>query len=480
MTNAIPTHISFVPEDTDLTSAQVGSALLGLPLFEQGLNVARVLEAKDADGLPLYPTTVILLPRRSQKTTSIWAVLLGRMTLIPDYKVVTTAQNGQLARNKFREHARMLAANGWDDEGTGNTIRWANGSEAFEFANGSRLWVVAPNAASFRSEAADTMLFDEAGEYDPEKSEDLLSGALPLMDTRPQGQVIIAGTPAKSRAGLLWDTLQEGRAGEPGTGIVDYSIRDSEASVIYPDDDESAVPILNVEVFKRVHPGVGTLTTMVKMQQRFTKMQLPQFEREYLCRFPTNSTTLAIDPEKWHNGETEASERPDRVGMAFDCAYDGSSASLAYAWRDADGNAVIEVVAHRLGTSWLARVAHKAQQDHKRYAVAYDGIGANFDPVNAMLTMKPTPKTQRLTMNDILGAAQRITSEIDNGTLRHFGQSDLEAAVANASWRNVAKSGRAFGVKDNSGGAINPIVAASLALWQYDKTKERVPISIAM
>src|SRR5690606_9278829 len=158
-----------------------------------------------------------------------------------------------------------------------HTIRWANGSEALEFSNGSMLWVVPPRSDAFRSEAADTMLFDEAGELDPAQPEDLLEGALPLLDTRPQGQAIIARPPARSRAGLLWSTLQEARTGEdPTTGIVDYSIRDDESSVLLGEDglpllDEQGRPQLDEAVVRRVHPGIGTLTTWAKMQARFRK-----------------------------------------------------------------------------------------------------------------------------------------------------------------------------------------------------------------
>src|SRR5699024_2291568 len=114
---------------------------------------------------------------------------------------------------------------------------WSNGDESIEFDNGSRIWVVPPESGAFRGEAADAMLFDEAGELTLQRSEDLLAGALPLMDTRPRGQVIITGTPGLIRAGLLWSTLERGRTREPGVGILDYSARDDEPSVNYAGDD---------------------------------------------------------------------------------------------------------------------------------------------------------------------------------------------------------------------------------------------------
>lgn len=470
---AEPTHLSVIPPGTDVSAYDVGLGLLGQEPTEQGRLLAGVLEALDEDGLPLYPTVAVLLPRRSTKTTTIWAVLLGRCARTPGYRVVTTAQDGTRAGNVMRERMRELEAGGFED--AGGELRWSNGRERIEFANGSVIWVVAPNAAAFRSEAADTELFDEAGELDPAKSEDLLAGALPLLDTRPMGQAIIAGTPAKARAGLLWDTLEEGRRGEPSTGIVDYSVRDDESLVTVDDDGEVH---LDEDVLRRVHPGIGTLTTMAKMRARFAKMQLAQFEREYGCVFPRSNVTSAVDPDRWAAGRVEPCERGARVGIAFDCAYDGSSASIAYAWRDGDGVAYAEIVAHRPGTAWVAREAHRASEKHRRTPVAYDDIGANRDPVTAMTRLKPAPRTDRLAMKDIMGAAQRLVAEVGEGRLRHFGQADLDAAVGNAAWRDIAKSGRAFGTKIAAGPSINPLVAVSLALWSYDKKGDRKPVRI--
>lgn len=475
---ARPTHMSRIPRGTDIATAVFGSELLALPLLPQGEQVAAVLESKGRDGTPLYRTVVILEPRRSTKTTSIWEVLLGRCASTAGYKVVTTAQDGIRARNRFREVARALDAAGFEARGMGR-IRWANGDEAIEFTNGSRIWVVPPEAAAFRGEAADVMLFDEAGELSPDKSDDLVAGALPLMDTRPKGQVIITGTPSKGRAGLLWSTLQKGRAGVRGVGILDYSIRDDEQAVIVPDDGGD--PVLNEPVLRRVHPGIGTLTTLAIIRERFEAMSLTQFEMEYLCRFPADAETDAISPEAFRALAVPATERPEHVGIAYDCAYDSSSASIAYAWRDESGRAFVEVVEHRLSTSWVPHLVHRAVMKYKRRApVGYDDIGANRDPAAALERMRPVPRLTRLQTKDIMGAATRLSNEVAAGNLSHFGQSDLQAAIENLTWRDIGKSGRAFGPKSYAAAPINPAVAASLALWVYDRTPARKPLTIAV
>src|SRR6478609_6520270 len=216
---------------------------------------------------------------------------------------------------------------------------------------------------------------------------------------------------------------------------------------------------------------------MAKMRERFEKMQLPQFEMEYGGRFPFDNTTHAIDPVEWAAAAGEPTERPARVGIAFDCAWDGSSASIAYAWR-VDGVAHIEIVAHQAGTSWVPGQAHRALAKHPRTPIAYDKIGANLDPGTALSRLKPVPKVDKITMKDVQGASQRLVANLHDGLLVHFSQPDLDAAVDNAAWRDILNSGRAFGPKVKGGASVNPLVAASLALWSYDRGRDRQPLSL--
>lgn len=469
MVSAKPTYLSRIPRGTDTSVADVGARLLGMPLLPQGLHVAGVMEARKASGERLYDEVVVQEPRRSTKTTSIWSVLLGRCSTIPGYRVVTTAQDGTRAGEKIREHMEILEANGFEESGLGELF-WSNGKERIKFANGSLIWVVAPKPGAFRSAAADAILFDEAGELDPDLGHALMAGALPLMDTRDAPQVIITGTPGMARAGLLWDTLEDGRRKKRGTGIVDYSIRDDEDSTVLSDPDDPESPrVLNVKVLKRVHPGIGTLTTLARMKQRFEKMQLLEFEREYLCRWPFDAVSSAIDPEQWAAAECEPIDRPERVGIAYDVAFDSTTASVAYAWRDDTGRAVVEVVEHRPGTSWLANTAHRATRLHPKCPVAFDRIGANLDPSAALDRMRPRARQAPRTVAEHVAATQRFAAELREGRVRHFGQADLDAAVLNATWRDAGRSGRVFGQRAKGAAAINPLVACVLALWQYDQ-----------
>ena len=462
------TKLARIPRQTDIGPAIYGSELLGLPLTRQGEEIAAVLEAKDKKGFPLYDEIVILVPRRSAKTTSIWADILGRCIARPGTLVATTAQDGIRARSIFRDKQRALVAA--DFEGLKNPLarlgklRWANGDEAIEFDNGSRIWVVPPEASAFRSEAADILLFDEAGELSEARSEDLVTGALPLMDTRPYSQVIIAGTPSKERAGLLWDKAQEAQAPRSKIGAVIYALSDHESPWLF---DEDGVRTLNSDVVRHVHPGIGSLTTFAKIEKRASQLKPDKFEREYLCRFPFDSASSAIKESDWKAGKAEGDmpARPDRVGLGFDVAPDGSASALVAAWRDEDGRAMIELLAYDWGTDKLPA---KAKQAARRYrvAVGYDSIGANEDPAAVM--KKNRTNVQPLFLKHMYGASARIAREIERHNITHWDQDDLTAAALGATWRNTGDSGRLFARKA-SAADVCPLVAAAIALWQYDQ-----------
>lgn len=470
---AVPRHFSEVPEDTDISEAQRGAKALGLPLLPQGINEARLLASRDAEGGTLYKTAVIQMPRRSTKSTSIWATIIGRALSRPGYKCVTTAQTGTVASSILLEHGEMLEANGLagykkkdPDEAEGNgTMRVLRngGREKLEFANKSVIWCVPPTAAAVRSKAADDIVIDEGGEFEGGKGEEFMTGVLPLMDTRGErAQLIVAGTPGKMRTGMFWELLEAARKGDDDyLGILDYSAADT-------DDPEDR------DVWRRVHPGPsaikpdGTpLTSMRTLERRFSQMPLPQFAREYLCLWPQDASTTAIDMEAWDKSARPTPFMPDRYAWAYDCAPDGSSAALVAAWREDNGDAWFEVIDHRQGTDWLLQAVRDIQNSGQVHPVVYDRIGANMDLAMRLDSARPALRSQGLFfMQGVVPAEAAFVRELREDRIRHSNQISLTDALRGAVWR-ITEGARLWGRKASSSD-LSPAVAAALALHHYD------------
>lgn len=425
-------------------------------------------------------TNAIQHPRRMGKTTSVWEWMLGRCQLEDDTLILTTAQSGIKARDRFMSVVRMLER--VRAPGCPKIYRGA-GHEALEWPNGSRLWVVPPDADAALGDAADVIYVDEPQALDPVKSLDFEQAVMPLMDTRENGQVVLTGTPGKIRAGWYWQALQAGLDGR--TGIVVGRGGAGHAVSVYaaqPGDDWG-----DERVWRRVHQGIGTLTTIEKIRARYEKYaaagELMRFAMEYLGVWPGQDENRVINADEWAAGAGEFADKPRRFGLAFDVTPDSSTATLMAGWRDEEaGLAHIEMLMHGDPTS-IGREALRLERVH-RVPIAYDAIGANLEVAEKLARARPKPKTTPLTMKDVMTAEAglmseiRITKDHPAVTLRHPDQPALNEAAEAVAWRNIGDSGQMFG-RRASGGDITPIVAGANALLAFDRLPKRAPIVVA-
>jgi phage terminase large subunit-like protein len=345
----------------------------------------------------------------------------------------------------------------------------STGREYIQWKNGSRWWVAPPKASSFRGLAADVLFFDEAGEYDLALTAELQAGALPVMDTRPMGQIIKAGTPGLSRDGLFWSSLEAARAQPDRYGIVDYSATDSEVIT----EDAAGDP----ELWYRVHPGLACgLTDLETIQQRWDTMDVPTFVREYLCVWPPDSGRSAFDPDAWRNSAGPMLESPEGLpwALGYDVAIGASASALAAAWFDEDGHPHVQLLDHRAGAHWLPDELQKATARHS-VEVGYDNIGDNIAVAQAV-TRKARFDARRLKalpVREVAAATAVVAAALDQGTFTHGEDSALDAAVLNAVWRE-SNGSRLLGRKH--GKDISPMLACihALAAASNAKVKTRV------
>jgi len=280
------------------------------------------------------------------------------------------------------------------------------------------------------------MWFDEGGELDPELSKEIVAGALPIMDTRPAGQVIVSGTPGKMRAGMFWDDLEAARADPARYGIVDYSADD-----LADPEDES--------LWWATHPGLACgLTTIDIIRERLDKLGLPKFMMEYLCIWPPDSTVTALDQAGWESTkcEPEATAVDLPWGIGYDVEIGGASAAIAVAWYDGDGEPHVQVIEHRQGTVWMDTHLLRAVQTHPRVLIGYDNIGDNIATAQSLqrLPRFRAKSLKALSLREVAAATATIARGVDDLTLHHAAHASLDAAVTNAGWRESGGS-RLFG-----------------------------------
>lgn len=467
---AHPRYLSYIPPDTDVANYLIGVAMLGVSATPQGVNIAGVMEAKDSMGFPLYDDVTVQVARRSAKTTSIQAVFLGRSSRTPDYRVIQTAQDGTRASGVMKQMIKDLKR---VDRRPDKERPWmdfaSTGREYVEWSDGAHWHVVAPDPGSYRSKAASALWFDETGELDPVKTDDLEAGALPTMDTREDGQVVKSGTPGKVRLGMAWRTLEAARAKPEALGIVDYSVRESE--VITPEQ------CADVDMWYRVHAGLACgLTKLATIQKRYDTMDLHKFTAEYLCAWPSDVTKSALDMDVYDEQTVAPQDAPQEFTLAYDCEINGQAAAISGGWVTDEGRNRMQLLDHRRGVNWLTEELYRAHKRWPRTKIRYDPIGQNAAVAMNLQRMKDfnNDALEPVTMRDLSSAAalvaQGLDKEADPRTLEISEDETLRRAATNCVWRDSGDN-RLFGRK--GGNDVSGIISGSLALQGAVKTPRR-------
>lgn len=448
---------------------------------------------------------VIEIPRRASKTTSLFLTFLGRCALRPGYKVTYSGSSGIAGSAQFldwvielddasppddlhlppwlrgqarqitKAQSRSLALFGPDFEGTpetkktsGRGFRVMKGevNKGIYFDNGSSFTVLRPDAKAYRGKAADISWLDEAQEQPIDEGAALLAAIRPLQDTRPGAALVLSGTAGEVRAGMFWDMLVRGRAGDPKIGIIDYAAPENTEWEEIEDIDRAMALLLTV------HPGINTLTTLETMRDRYIDIPLPQWAREYLSMWPESFGISAIPADWWVAAMLEKRlAYPQRVAFGFAVRRNGSVSSIAAAWRNTRGVAYIEIVEHKSGTTWLPLRGQDLSKKYRGSTLAYDDISSECRAtVIEMQTLRPKPRTRILGYKDQAAACVRFLRDLENGRIRHFDQLALNDAVTHASKREIrGDRGVWFWGATTPEGDITALNAATSALANWDK-----------
>lgn len=466
-----PLHLSSRRGSREFRSEfMVGAHSLGLdtpkkPIPPQTFVIADALNATGDDGLALHTVVGVCVTRRASKTTSIFAVALGRCFERPGYEAAYAAQSGTKGRDRFMLDIVRPLERKWPDEGTRPfRINRSRGSEHITFDNGSRFAVLPPLPDSFRGDAYDMVILDEAQVHDVEASEDLLGAILPTFDTRPGAQLVVAGTTGEHRSGLLWDTLENGRHGRASTGIVEYGAGDTLTEEQAGDE----------AVWLRSHPGIGNLTPLAAVRRNFENLPLGQFLREYLGVWPAGGGGRFLDPQKWLAGAVSGAlpSPPDHFALGIAVHPDQACASIVAVWRDEDDNAHLLLLDRRPGVAWLTPEAARLARTY-RVQIGHDTFGAVMVEVEALQRAKPRPRLAPQSMADVKTSAALLVKTLDLGQLVHYDQDEVNDAARLAVKRKI---GNGWGLgRGSNEDDITSLEAASYALHVYDGLRKREP-----
>jgi hypothetical protein len=437
---------------------------------QQGV-VADVCNATGDDGLPLFETIAICIPRRATKTSSVFAVAIGRMVNRPGYRVGLTAQTGAKARTRFLDDIVEPLLTAYPDPSTRPfTVNRSQGGEKITFRNGSRLVVLPPKEDAARGESFNLFIIDEAQEFDAEEAQKLKAGIEPAFDTNPDHQLIVLGTAGEYRGGLLWETLELGRRGE--AGIVEYGVPDTLTAEDFTDDDgekdwEKAQPLVLA-----AHPGIDQpgLTPLKTVRTRFLEWSLVTWLREYAGLWPRGVGDSILNTEKWAAGAVDdalPTVLPKGAVLGIAVHPDQTVAAVVAAWRNEEGKACLLLVHHFPGMAWLVDKTLVTARKYKT-TIAHDSSGTVTTEVEVLKRSSPRPRLAPQKWVDIKRGHAQLVKDIDTDNVQHWDQDGFRNAVGIVTKRVYGeRGGWALGRK-NPGDDITPLEAAAVALLEYD------------
>ena len=215
------------------------------------------------------------------------------------------------------------------------------------------------------------------------------------------------------------------------------------------------------DVWAACNPALGITITDDAIKAELASLGEAEFRRSRLCQWTTQQADPVIPLEVWDRLCERSSRRGPRITFAFDATPDGSFASVAVASRRDDGPVHVELVAHEAKTGWLVGEVARLVRAHSPEDVLVDPR----TPANTALPLLHDLGVRVTEVNtaDVTQAFAMFVEAAREGTLRHLGQPELNAALAGAHRRSIGDA--SAWNRRSSSVDISPLVAVTLALW---------------
>lgn len=376
----------------------------------------RLILAKRSDGT--YAASVggvaISIPRQVGKTFLLGAVVFALCLLNPGLTVIWTAHRLRTANETFqsmRGFARRKLVKPHIEK-----IVLANGDEAIEFCNGSRVLFGARERGFGRGFAnVGVLVFDEAQILTDNAIDDML----PATNTAVNPLVLYTGTPPRpTDPSEVFTRLRvEALSGDATDSVYIEFSADPDAD---PDDRLQ---------WSKANPSYPRRTPETAMLRLRKNLSADSFVREALGIWD-DSGAGDIDMAHWGTLEDIEDQRPDPVAFAVTVNEDRSWSTIGLAGRRGDGRTHIQVVQSGRGTGWV--IDRLVELDTSWHPV---GVAVNPNaPAGALISglneagIEPVLVTGR----EVGQACGALYDAIAEGTVRHSSQPLLNISVQSA------------------------------------------------
>ncbi len=419
----------------------------------------------------------LIVPRQCGKGSVLEARELAGLFLFDERLIIHSAHLFDTSLEHFRRILQLIESAPHMDRLVHRVSR-SHGEEGVELKTGQRLRFRTRTRGGGRGFSGDLIVLDEAYNL-PESAVAALMPTLAAKSMHGNPQIWYASSAADQEihdnCHVLARVRRRGLAGDdPSLAFFEWSAPDD-----LWDPKNPARVTMDRRMWAAANPGLGMRITEEYIEREHRSMSAKTFavERLSIGDWPAANTDESgpIKRSAWAALVDEASEPGGEVAFAAEVSVDRAWSSIACYSVRADGLGHCELIDRRPGTAWVVPRLVELRARWNPVAVGIDAKGPAvslvLDVEAAGITRPADPERPArgdllvLTLADMATACGQFVDAINQGTIRHRAQPELDEAVHGCATRavgDVAVWGRKSASTD-----ISPLSAMTVARHAY-------------
>ena len=347
------------------------------------------------DGKPAAFEVVVIGPRQNIKTGVLKQIDLGFTFLLQLPLVVWSAHEVSTSTQSFRDLAGLIETHDFLDRQVKRLYR-PEGRERIELLGSGEVRFKARTRSGGRGLTGDKTILDEAFALRASH----LGALLPIMLTKPHGQVIYASSAGLPESAVLRGLRDRGRRGDARLAYFEWGdTRPNEGCALVDCDHavtRDGCALDDRERWWQILPALGTRITEESVADLRRSLPPEEFAREVMGWWDDPGAADGVfNLAKWAARQDPTTTPSKKIALAVHVTPDRKWSSVAAASLRADGRMHVELLAHEPGTAWVLGYV-RARLEKRRFSaiVIAGGMAAgalateleqlpNFAPLNA-------------------------------------------------------------------------------------------------
>lgn len=399
------------------------------------------------DGRPAAFEVVIIGPRQNLKTGALKQIDLGFTFLLQMPLVVWSAHEVSTSTQSFRDMTELIETHDFLSRQVKRLYR-PEGRERIELQGSGEVRFKARTKSGGRGLTGDKTILDEAFALKASH----LGALLPIMLTKPHGQVVYASSAGMRDSAVLRSLRDRGRRGDARLAYFEYGDTRPNEGCALVDCDHAVIRegcvLDDRERWWNILPALGTRVTEESVADLRRSMPPDEFAREVMGWWDDPGTTGGVfNLARWAARQAPASTPSKRIALAVHITPDRAWSSIAAASLRADGQMHVELLKHDRGTAWVLPYVRDRLEKRRYVAV---GIAGGMAAGTLATELERLPNFKTLNATDVRRACAGLFDLVEaEGQLAVRPHPDLDAAIemtgkkagASGEWVFAAKPG---------------------------------------